>query len=157
MLIVGAASTEMLSSAAVPLDAAVGPITVKPSTGMLLIFKPMLVPVMVATTVQDPLAGIMPAENDTVDPLAALVPTHVPAGADAFRPDGKLSVNAAPVMDTLVGLLKVIVSVVVPFSGVVFALNDLLILGRATFNVAFAAAAFAPMLDVTLPAAMVLI
>ena len=146
----------MSSSAAVPLDNSAGPVTVKPPTGMLLIFKPMLVPVTTAVTVQEPLAGIVPPESDTVDPLAALVPKHVPAGANALSPDGKVSINAAPVMATLVGLLKVMVSVAVPFSGIVAALNALLILGRPTLSVALAGAALAPMLDVTLPAAMVL-
>ena len=155
MLIVGTANTEMSSIAAVPLDD--GPATVNPPTGMLLIFKPMLVPVAVAITVQEPLAGIVPPESDTVDPLADLVPRHVPRGADALSPDGKVSMNAAPVMATLVGLLRVMVSVAVPFTGMVAALNALLILGRATFSVALADAALAPMLDVTLPTAIVLI
>ena len=157
LVMVGAASTVMSSVAAVPLDPAAGPVTVKPPAGMVLIFKPTVVPVITAITVHEPLAGMVPPEIDTVEPLAALVPTQVPPGVAAVKPAGKVSVKAAPVMAVAVGLLKVMVSVAVLFSGTVAAPNALVILGRATFRVALVAATFAPMLDVTPPAAIVLV
>lgn len=157
LLIVGAASTVMSSVAAVPLDPAAGPVTVKPPAGMVLIFKPTVVPVTTAVTVHEPLAGMVPPEIDTVEPLAALVPTQVPPDVAAVKPAGKVSVKAAPVMAVAVGLLRVIVSVAVLFSGTVTTSKALVMLGRATFKVALVAATLEPMLDVTPPAAIVLV
>lgn len=157
LVIVGAASTVMSSVAALPLDAAAGPVTVKPPAGMVLTLRPTVVPVISAVTVQEPLAGMVPPESETVELVVALVPAQVPPGVDAVRPLGSVSVKAAPVMAVAVGLLKVTVSVEVPFSAMVAALNALLILGRATFKVALAATALGPMLELTAPAAMVLV
>ena len=157
LVMVGAASTVMSSVAAVPLDPATGPVTVKPPAGMVLIFSPTVVPVITAVTVHEPLAGIVPPAIDTVEPLAALVPTQVPPGVAAVRPAGSVSVKAAPVMAVAVGLLKVMVSVAVLFSGTVATLNALVILGRATFRVALVPVALGPMLDVTPPTAIVLV
>ena len=157
LVTVGAASTVMLAVASVPLDAAAGPVTVKPPTGMVLSLRPTLVPVTVAVTVHEPPAGIVPAASATVVPPAVLVPTQVPPGTEELIPDGMVSVKAAPVMATAVGLLKVMVSVDVPLNGMVTALKALVILGRATFKVALAAAELLPMLDETAPAAMVLV
>ena len=157
LVITGAASTVMSSVAAVPLDPATGPVTVKPPAGMVLIFSPTVVPVITAVTVHEPLAGIVPPAIDTVEPLAALVPTQVPPGVAAVKPAGNVSVKAAPVIAVAVGLLKVMVSMSVLFSGTVVTLNALVILGRATFKVALVAATLEPMLDVTPPAAIVLV
>lgn len=152
LVITGAASTVMSSVAAVPLDPATGPVTVKPPAGMVLIFSPTVVPVIVAITVQEPLAGIVPAVSETVEPLAVLVPTQVPSGRDAVKPLGSVSVKAAPVMGAAVGLLNVMVSVAVLFSGTMATLKALVMLGRATFKVALVATAFGPMLEFTPPA-----
>ena len=43
------------------------PVTVKPPTGIVLVFRPMVAPVIIAVTVQEPLAGIVPALIETVD------------------------------------------------------------------------------------------
>ena len=145
----------MLASAEVPLEA--GPATVKPPAGMVLFFKPMVLPVTVAITVQEPLAGMVPALKATVLPLAVMVPTQVPNGADAVKPAGRVSVKAAAVMATAVGLLKVMVKVAVLPSGMVGTLKALVMEGRATFSVALAATALLPLLDATAPAAMVLV
>ena len=157
LLTVGAANTVISSVAAVPLDATTGPVTVKPPTGMVLSLRPMLVPVITAVTVQEPLAGIVPPESETLVPASDLVPTHVPAAAAAVKPAGSASVNAAPVIAVAVGLLKVMVSVAVPFRAMVPVLKALLILGRATFKVALVPTAFGPMLDVTPPARIALV
>ena len=154
---VGPASTVMSAFASVPLEAADGPVTVKPPTGMVLSLRPMVVPLTTAVTVHEPVAGIVPPDIDTVEPLAALVPTQVPPGVDAVKPDGIVSVKAAPVMAVAVGLLKVMVSVAVVLIGMVAALNALVMLGRATFKVALVPVTFEPMLEVTPPAAMVLV
>jgi hypothetical protein len=155
LLMVGRANTVMLASAEVPLEA--GPATVKPSAGMVLFFKPMVVPVMVAITVHEPLAGMVPPLNATVVPPAVLVPTQVPKGADDVRPAGRVSLKAAAVMATAVGLLRVMVKVAVLPSGMVAALKALLMEGRATFRVALVATALLPMLEATAPAAIVLV
>ena len=155
LLMVGVANTVMLASAEVPLEA--GPATVKPPAGMLLFFKPMVVPVMVAITVQEPLAGIVPALKATVPPLAVLVPAQVPAGADEVKPAGSVSVKAAAVIAVAVGLLKVMVKVAVLPNGTVGTLKALAMLGRAMFRVALVATALLPMLEATAPAAMVLV
>ena len=157
LVMVGGASTVMVALVAVPFDAAAGPVTVKFPAAMVLVLIPMLVPVTVAVTVHEPLAGIPPPVSETVEPLAALVPVQVPPGTEAVKPDGKASVNAAPVIAVPVGLLNVIVSVAVPFSGTVAALKALAMFGRATFKVALAAKTLLPMLEFTPPAGMVLV
>lgn len=155
--IVGDASTVILALVAVPFDAAAGPVMVKSPALMVLVLRPTVVPVTVAVTVHEPLAGIVPADRVTVDPLAVLVPTHVPPGADATKPAGTLSVNAAPVIAIAVGLLNVMVRVAVPFIGTVAMLKALLIFGRATFKVALVPTELVPMLELTAPAEMVLV
>ena len=157
LVITGAARTVMSSVAAVPLDPATGPVTVKPPAGMVLILRPIVLPVTTAVTVQEPLGGIVPPVIDTMEPLAVLVPAQEPAGVVAVRPAGSVSVKAAPVMGVAVGLLKVMVSMSVLLSGTVVTLNALVILGRATFKVALVAVTLEPMLDVTPPTAMVLV
>lgn len=157
LVIVGAARTVMSSVAAVPFEAAAGPVTVNPPTGIVLIFKPIVVPVIVAVTVHEPFAGIVPPVIETVEPLAALVPTQLPPGTDAVKPLGKVSVKAAPVMAVAVGLVSVIVSAEVPFNGINAAPNAFVILGRATFSVALVPVALVPMFDATAPAKMLLV
>src|SRR5476649_1672623 len=66
-------------------------------------------------TVHEPLAGIVPAESATLaPPLAAVTaPAQVvaPAGVAVLtRPTGYVSVNAAPVIAVVFGLLSVMVS-----------------------------------------------
>jgi hypothetical protein len=157
LVITGDDSTVILAFVAVPFDAAAGPVMVKSPALMVLVLSPTVVPVTVAVTVHEPFAGIVPADKVTVDPLAVLVPTHVPPGTDAINPAGTLSVKAAPVIATAVGLLKVMVKVDVPFIGTVAILNALLMLGRATFNVALVPTELVPILELTAPAAMVLV
>lgn len=154
---VGGANTVMSAVAAVPLKAAAGPVTVNPPIGMVLTLRPTLMPVIVAVTVHEPLAGIVPPLIETVEPLAVFVPTQVPPGIDAARPDGSVSVKAVPVIAVAVGLINVMVSVEAPFSATVCAVNALLMLGRATFNVALVPTALLPMLELTAPAAIVLV
>jgi hypothetical protein len=153
--IVGATSTVILALVAVPFDA--GPVTVNPPALIVLILRPAVVPVTVAVTVHEPLAGIVPPDKVTVDPLAVAVPPHKLAAADVTKPAGTLSVNAAPVIGLPVGLLNVIVKVAVPFIGTVAILNALLIFGRATFKVALVPTELVPMLELTAPAEMVLV
>lgn len=155
LVTVGRANTVMLASADVPLEA--GPATVKSPAAMVLFFRPIVLPVTVAITVQEPLAGMVPALKATVVPPAVLVPTQVPKGADEVKPAGMVSVKAAAVMATAVGLLKVMVKVAVLPSAMVGTLKALVMEGRATFSVALAATALLPMLDATAPAAMMLV
>jgi hypothetical protein len=157
LLILGEASTVILALVAVPFDAAAGPVMVRSPALIVFVLRPTVVPVTVAVTVQEPLAGIVPAAKVTVEPLAVLVPTQVPPGADETKPAGTLSVNAAPVIATAVGLLNVIVSVAVPLIGTVAILKALLIFGRATFRVALVPTELAPILELTAPAEMVLV
>lgn len=157
LVTVGEARTLILALAAVPFVAAAGPVMDKPPTSMVLVLRPTVVPVTVAVTVHEPLAGMVPANKVTVDPLAVLVPTHVPPGADAIKPEGKLSINAAPVIATLVGLLNVMLSTALPFIGTVATLNALLIFGRATSKVALVLTALTPMLELKAPALIVFV
>ena len=157
LVIVGGVITVILAVAAVPFDDADGPVIVKSPALIVLFLRPVVVPVTVAVTVQDPSAGIVPPVMATVVPLAVLVPTQVPPGNDEVKPAGRVSVNAAPVIAAAVGLLNVIVSVAVALSGIVATLKALLILGLATFNVSLVATTLLPMLDVTAPAAIVLV
>jgi hypothetical protein len=157
LLTAGEDKTVILAVAGVPFDAAAGPVMVKSPAFMVLVLSPTVVPVTVAVTVHEPLAGIVPPVKPTVDPLAVFVPAHVPPGAEVTKPAGTLSVNAAPVIATAVGLLSVMVSVDVPFIGTVEILNALLISGRATFNVALVPTEFVPILELTDPAAMMLV
>jgi hypothetical protein len=155
--IAGEDSTVILALVGVPFDAAAGPVMVKSPALMVLVLRPTVVPVTVAVTVQEPFAGIVPPDRVTVGPLAVLVPTHVPPDADVTKPAGTLSVKAAPVIATAVGLLNVMVSVAAPFIGTVAILNALLIFGRATFKVALVPTELVPILEPTAPAAMVLV
>ena len=155
--IVGDDNTVILALVAVPLEAAAGPVMVKSPALMVLVLRPTVVPVTVAVTLQEPLAGIIPPDKVTVGPLAVAVPPHVPPAADVTKPAGTLSVNAAPVIATAVGLLNVMVSVAVPFIGTVAILNALLILGRETFRVALVPTELVPILELTAPAEMVLV
>ena len=157
LLMLGGPSTVTSATAGVPLLAMAGPLTVKPPTGIVFVFRPTAIPVTRAVTVHEPLAGMVPAVIDTIVPAGDFVPTHVPAAAAAIKPVGSASLNAAPVIAVDVGLFKVMVSVVEPFKGIVGTKNALLIVGRATFKVALAPAAFGPMLEVTAPARMLLV
>lgn len=155
--IVGDASTVILALVAVPFDATAGPVMVKSPALMVFVLRPTVVPVTVAVTVQEPLAGIVPPDKVTVEPLAVVVPPQVLTAAELSKPAGTLSVNAAPVIATAVGLLNVMVSVAVPFIGTVAILNALLMFGRATFKVALVPTELVPILEPTAPAAMVLV
>ena len=114
-------------------------------------------PQMRQASLATPVRSALPPEIDTVEPLAALVPTQLPPGVAAVRPAGSVSVKAAPVMAVAVGLLKVMVSVAVAPIGIMAGLNTLAMAGRATFKVALVPTAFGPMLDVTPPTAIVLV
>ena len=157
LVMVGGVITVMLAVAAVPFVAADGPVTLKSPAFIVLFLRPVVMPVTVAVTVQDPSAGIVPLVMATVVPPAVLVPTQVPPGTDEVKPAGRVSVNAAPVIAAAVGLFKVIVSVAVVFNGIVATLKALLILGLATFRVSLLATTLLPILEVTAPTAIVLV
>src|ERR1700682_5059776 len=87
--------------------------------------------------------------------VAVAVPPHVlvnPFGVATTRPTGKVSVNATPFSGTALagGLVMVIVSEVVPFSGIPVAPNALAIDGGATTSIlADAGPPVPPSADVT--------
>jgi len=76
-----------------------------------------------------------------------------PFGVATSTPAGSVSVNATPVNATpLFGFWIVNVNVLVPFSGMVFGLNALAMLGGlATVRVAVAAAPVPPFVELTGP------
>ena len=104
------------------------------------------------------LAATVPPDKLTEDDpaVAVAVPPQVllRLGVDATtRPAGKLSVNAKPVSASPVfGLLMLKLSVVVPFSGMLDAPKDFVILGGlATVRLALAVFPVPPLVEVTLP------
>jgi hypothetical protein len=131
-------------------------------TCTLLFFTPAVVPCTLTTTVQLPLAAIVPALR-VIEPepaVAVTVPLQVllsPFGVATTRPAGRLSVKATPLSATLVfGLVMVKVSDVVPFSGMVAAPNALAIDGGVTtVKLAEAVLPVPPLVEVTLPVVLV--
>jgi len=98
---------------------------------------PAVVPCTFSETAHEPLAASVPPERlaELAPPVAVAVPPHVllRLGVEATTsPAGRLSVNANPVSVTLLfGLLMLMVSRVVPFSGMLVGANVLVTLGGA--------------------------
>jgi len=132
-------------------------------TWTLLFFTPAVVPVTFTDTVQFALAASVPPERLTVpEPAVAVaVPPQVlfnALGVATTRPAGRLSVNDSPVSETLVlGFVMVMVSDVVPFSGILAAPNCLVTLaGDATISVAvLLVAPVPPLVELTAPVVFV--
>lgn len=103
---------------------------------VLLVLVPVLVEVTSAVMLQLPLAGMVPPLRLRDEPPAdALsVPPQlllVVSGEAIFRPLGKLSLKAAPVSATVLGLVSVMVLVLVPFTPMVAGLKLVLTVGAA--------------------------
>jgi hypothetical protein len=131
-------------------------------TWTLLFFTPAVVPVTLTETVQEALAARVPPERLTLeDPATAVaVPPQVlfKFGVDAItNPAGRLSVNATPLSATpVLGFVIVKLSEVEPFSGMLAAPNDLVIVGGvATVRFADAVLPVPPLIEVTLPVVLV--
>ena len=97
---------------------------------------PVLVEVTSAVMLQLPLAGMVPPlKLRDLPPADALsVPPQlllVVSGEAIFSPLGKLSLKAAPVSATLLGLVSVMVLVLVPFTPMVAGLKLVLTVGAA--------------------------
>src|SRR5689334_7074299 len=132
-------------------------------TTTLLLLSPAVVPVTFTETAQEALAASVPPDKLNVpEPAVAVaVPPHVllrPDGVAITRPAGKLSVNDSPVRLTLVfGLVMLMVSDVVPFSGILVAPNCLVtVAGEATISVAvLLVAPVPPLVELTAPVVLV--
>jgi len=145
---VGAVYTFKVSLAVLPV-----PPFVELTLPLVLTFAPALVAVTSTSTVQVPLAAIVPplklklvssADGDQVgEPQSVAEASGVPA---TFTPLGKLSVKATPVNEfPLLGLVIVKVSVEVPFTAIGSVPKLLLILGGSnTVKVSLAATVFDP-------------
>jgi len=127
-------------------------------TWTLLFFTPAVMPVTFTDNVHDALAANVPAERLTVeDPATAVaVPPQVlfnAFGVATTRPAGKLSVNATPVSPAGFGFVMLKVSEVVPFSGMLAAPKNLVIVGGAAVTIMLAEAVppVPPSVEVTLP------
>src|SRR5215510_1268988 len=124
-----------------------------------LTFTPAVVPCTLTDTAQLALAASVPPDRLTVPapPVAVAVPPHVlfRFGVEATTsPAGRLSVNEMPVSTTFVfGLVMLMVSVVVPFSGIWCNVNCLVAVGAlATINVAvLLVAPVPPLVELTAP------
>ena len=136
-------------------------------TWTLLFFTPAVVPVTLTENVQEePAAGdavSVPPDKLTL-PLpatAVMVPLPQdpvsPLGVATTKPAGRLSVKATPLSATLVfGFAMVKLSEVEPFSGMLAAPKDLVIVGGvATVRFADAVLPVPPLVEVTLPVVLV--
>src|SRR5215470_18305804 len=152
-IIVGASATLRLAEPVLP-----WPPLVEVTLPVVLFFIPTVVPVMLTTTVQVPLAGMVPPLNvRVVSPaFGAKVPPQevlAPGVAATCNPEGSASVNPTPLSATVeFGFIIVKVSVVVPPTGMVEAPNPLLIEGGpTTVMLAEAVLPVPPLVEVTLP------
>ena len=130
-------------------------------TVTLLFLTPVVVPWILTETVHDPpAASVPPARLTEPEPLTAVaVPPQVLlrlAGVATIKPAGRLSVNAIPLAELLLGLEMENVRLVVPFSGMVAAPKALVMLtGLATLKLADAVLPVPPLVEVTLPVVLV--
>lgn len=130
-------------------------------TVTLLFFMPVVVPCTLTDTVQPALPANVPPERLTEpEPETAVtVPPQLLvrlAGLATTRPAGRVSANAIPVAELPFGLLMLKLKVVVPFSGMVVAPNDLVMeTGLATVKLADAVFPVPPLVEVTLPEVLV--
>src|SRR5215469_16024789 len=124
-----------------------------------LFLSPAVVPCTFTETAHEALAASVPPDRLTelAPPVAVAVPPHVlfRLGVEATTsPAGRLSVNANPVSVTLLfGLLMLMVSKLVPFSGIFVGANVLVTVGAlATINVAvLLVAPVPPFVELTAP------
>ena len=157
LLMVGGATTVSVAVAA-----ALGPPSVE-LTVTLLSFAPGVVPVTFTETAQEALAATVPPDKLTVpEPAVAVaVPPQVLLrllGVATTKPAGRLSVNDSPVRPTLLfGLVMLIVSNEVPFSGIVVGAKVLVtVAGEATVRVAvLLVAPVPPLVELTAPVVLV--
>src|SRR6478609_1681184 len=155
--IAGGATTVMLAVAV-----ALVPPSVELTTTLLLL-SPAVVPVTFTVTAQEALdASVPPDKLNVPEPAVAVaVPPQLfvsPFGVAITRPAGKLSVNDSPVRLTLVfGFVMLMVSDVVPFSGILVAPKFLVtVAGEATINVAvLLVAPVPPLVELTAPVVLV--
>jgi hypothetical protein len=133
-------------------------------TVTLLFFTPAVVPVTFTEKVQEVLgARVAPVKLTVEDAAVAVIapPPQEPAspfGVDTTSPAGRLSVKATPVSAILfaAGFVMVKLRDVDPFSGIVEAPNDLVIVGGvATARLAEAVLPVPPLVDVTGPVVFV--
>src|SRR5262249_4586742 len=151
---VGGLATVSVAEAVLPV-----PPFVEVTLPVVLFFTPAVVPVTSTLTVQVPLAAMEPPLNvREVFPAAGVnvPPQEVLAlgVAATCTPEGSESVNPTPVSDSALaeGLVMVKLSVVVPLTGIVVGLNDLVIEGGATtVMLAEAVLPVPPLPEVTLP------
>src|SRR5215831_11202318 len=128
-----------------------------------LFLSPAVVPCTFTETAHEALAARVPPDRLTelAPPVAVAVPPQVlfRFGVEATTsPAGRLSVNANPLSVTLLfGLLMLMVSRVVPFSGIFVGANVLVTLGAlATINVAvLLVAPVPPLVELTAPVVFV--
>src|SRR5262249_4535171 len=132
-------------------------------TTTLLFLVPAVVPCTFTDTAQEALAATVPPDRVTEpEPAVAVaVPPQVLFrlfGVATTRPAGRLSVNDNPVRLTLVfGLVMLMVSDVVRFSGILVAPNDLFtVAGEATISVAvLLVAPVPPLVELIAPVVLV--
>ena len=157
LAIEGGPTTVSVSVAVLP-----APPSLEVTAPLVLVKAPAVVPVTFTTTVQELLTAMPPAVRLMLVPPAVAdgVPPQLfvsPLGVETTNPVGNVSVNATPVSATLVfGFWIVNVSVLVPFSGIVFGLKPLVMLGgEATVRLALAVFPVPPLVEDTAPEVLV--
>jgi len=134
-----------------------GPLSAEVIAPVVLFFEPVVVPVMFAEIVHEPLAVKVPPDKliELEPAVAVVVPPHVLLrllGFATTSPAGKLSVNATPLRLVVFGLLIVNVRLVLAFSGIEAAPNAFVIVGGvATVMLAEAVFPVPPLVEVTAP------
>ena len=132
---------------------------------MVLLLVPAVVPVTFTEKVQEVLAANVPPDRLTEpDPaVAVMVPLPQepvsPLGVDMTRPEGKVSVKATPLSEEpALGLVTVKLRLVAPFSTMLGAPNDLLMVGGAmTVTLAEAVRPVPPSVELTVPVVLFLV
>lgn len=152
---VGGVITLRFAEAVLPL-----PPLVDETTLVIFVRSPGETPFTFTLNVHEPLAWMTaPVRLTLFDPAAAVI---VPLPQDPFRPfgvattipEGRASVNATPVSVAVfpAGLVTVKLKLVVPFTGIFAAPNDLLIAGgNSTVTFAVAVPPLPPSVEVTVP------
>jgi hypothetical protein len=134
-MIVGGATTVMLAEAVPPAPVFVPPLA-ELTLPVVLFFGPAVVPVTVTMKMQLPPAAIVPPVSVIVaGAVVVTVPPPQPLTEPftTVNPAGSVSVTVTPVSPTVeFGLVIVKLSMLVPFSGIVAASNDFMIVGGAT-------------------------
>jgi hypothetical protein len=128
------AVTVTLADAVLPV-----PPLVEVTAAVVLLFRPVEVPFTFTENVQEALAAsVAPDRLTAPEPATAVIvpPPQVPVkplGVATITPAGSVSLKAMPVSETVLaaGLVIVKLRLVVPFTGIEAAPNDLLMLGGA--------------------------